>query len=85
MRAKFEVYEVKVTQRAGDSVKTVEEEIRMRAVSDADFDEDGASEDNDFARWTPSGELTMTITNPALFGRLHVGYKFYLDFTRADA
>jgi hypothetical protein len=55
----------------------------MMAVSDKPFDADGNSEDNSFAKWTPSGELKMTITNPNLFGKLVEGQKYYLDFTLA--
>ncbi|WP_204367562.1 hypothetical protein [Janthinobacterium sp. HH01] len=45
---------------------------------------DGSDEDNSFARWTPSAELTMTINNPDLLGKFKVGDKFYVDFTPAD-
>lgn len=56
----------------------------MRAVSDAPFDQEGNSEDSSFARYTPSGELAITITNPNLIGGFAAGEKYYLDFTKAD-
>ena len=77
MRAKFQVMEV---QRQGET----SQQVRLMAVTDKPFDTDGKSEDNDFSRWTPSGELNMAITNPMLDGKLVVGQKFYLDFTPAE-
>jgi hypothetical protein len=45
---------------------------------------DGSDEDNTFAKFSPSGELTLSIANPALLGKIEPGQKFYLDFTPAD-
>jgi hypothetical protein len=45
---------------------------------------DGAGEDNTYAKFSPSGELTLTIANPALLGVIEPGQKFYLDFTPAE-
>lgn len=56
-------------------------ELRMLPVSGS-FDKDGNSEDNSFARWTPSGELRMTITNPALFDTFKQGDAYYLSFSQ---
>lgn len=44
---------------------------------------DGSDEDNTFAKFSPSGELSLTIANPALVGKIEPGTKFYLDFTVA--
>ena len=77
MRAKFQVTEV--IPHSPDC-----EEIKMRAVSDAAFDPEGNSEDSSFARWTPSGELSITITNPNLISTIKTGEKYYLDFTKAE-
>lgn len=49
------------------------------------FGPNGESEDNSFARWTPSGELKLDVTNPDLLGRFKPGQKFYVDFTEAPA
>jgi hypothetical protein len=57
MRAKFRL--TKVTKHS-----PTHEELEFHAVTTKPFDAEGASEDNDFARWTPSGELKMTVTNP---------------------
>jgi hypothetical protein len=44
---------------------------------------DGSDENNSFAKWTPSAELKMSITNPALIGKFFIGQEFYVDFTPA--
>lgn len=81
MRAKLQINSVTETTNDKDEVTQVE--IRMIPVSTKPFDKDGNSEDNSFARWTPSGSVQLTITNPVFFGRFKVGQKFYADFTEA--
>lgn len=81
MRAKFEVAEV-TPQHEGTA--SALEELKFRAVTTKDFDPDGNSEDNSFSRWTPTGELVMTVTNPDLHGKFAVGEKYYLDFSKAE-
>ncbi|HEY0548178.1 MAG TPA: hypothetical protein VGF13_01175 [Verrucomicrobiae bacterium] len=80
MRAKFRVTKVETSGTTTPAFETVS----MMAVSEKPFDQDGNSEDNSFARWTPSGELKMAIQNPALFGKLKEGQTFYLDFTKVE-
>jgi hypothetical protein len=77
MRAKFQVNRV---ENFGETTQ----QVCMLAVTNKPFDKDGASEDNSFARWTPTGSLTMTISNPALMGALKEGERYYLDFTKAE-
>lgn len=48
------------------------------------YPDDGSDEDNTFAKFSPSGELSLTVANPALIGQFKVGQKYYLDFTEAD-
>ena len=76
MRAKMEVGEV-VRHRG-------QETLTFSAVCSSEFGPEGESEDNTFARYTPSAGLEMTITNPDLLGKFNPGDKFYLDFTPAD-
>jgi len=57
------------------------EEIIFSAVSANKYPEDGSDENNTYAKWTPSAELKMSITNPALIGKISVGQEFYVDFT----
>tara|TARA_Y100000310_G_scaffold302008_1_gene338953 strand:+ start:362 stop:583 length:222 start_codon:yes stop_codon:yes gene_type:complete len=70
MRAKFRVVDV-VTSKEHD-------DIVMCAVT-----EDGG-EDQTFAKYTPGGDLTIMVSNPALRGQFKVGDKYYLDFTKAE-
>lgn len=77
MRAKMVVESV---QRFATS-----EILKFRAVSKSTpYPADGTDEDNTFAKWSPSGELQLTVTNPELFGKLNPGEKYYLDFSKAD-
>lgn len=76
MRAKLQIESV--TQYVGN------EQLVLRAVQGKKvFGTQGESEDNTFARWTPSAELKMTITNPDLLGKFKPGQRFYVDFVEA--
>lgn len=76
MRAKMRVESV---QNHG-----VTESLRLQAVCPPKFNEDGTSEDNTFARYTPYAQLDMGITNPALVGTFKPGQVFYVDFTEVE-
>ena len=77
MRAKMAVQSV---SKQGDA----QESLSMGAVTGkGPFGAKGESEDNTYARYTPSGSISLSITNPALIGRFKVGQKFYVDFTEA--
>lgn len=82
MVAKFRVTSVQSFGSTSEPVTS--ERITMSAVSDKPFDPSGNSDDNTFARWTPSGELTISIQNPALFGKIKEGQKYYLNFAQAE-
>lgn len=47
-----------------------------------------AGDDHDanaaWSKWTPSGELRLTITNPDIFPQLRNGRAFFVDFTPVD-
>jgi hypothetical protein len=76
MRAKLKVTNVQKGETS--------ERLTLAAVyKDGAYPEGGADEDNTFAMYTPSADLTMTINNPALVGQFNVGDKFYVDFTPA--
>jgi hypothetical protein len=77
MRAKMKVADMSITETS--------DRVHMLAVSKPEgYPADGSDEDNTFALWTPQGELTITINNPALLGKLRPGKKLYLDFYEAD-
>jgi hypothetical protein len=75
MRAKMQVS--KVERFAG------QDRITCNAVAAKSYPADGADEDNTYAKFSPSGELSLTIANPVLLGKIEPGQKFYLDFTPA--
>ena len=82
MRAKFQV---SLVQRfAGYDGEPGQDKITANAVAAKAYPADGSDEDNTYAKFSPQGELTLTIANPALVGKIEPGTKFYLDFTPAD-
>lgn len=61
------------------------ERVTFRAVGRSGaYPEDGGDEDNTFAKFTPSGDASFYIANPALFGKFEAGQRYYVDFTPAD-
>ena len=79
MRAKMRITRIE-TFEGGN------EKLHLAAVAkDGGYPADGSDEDNSFARWSPQGELTLTIANPSLHGKFEPGETYYLDFTRADS
>lgn len=81
MRAKFVVGEVSDvrTEHGGTSQK-----VSMRPVTTSSYGDNGENEDNTFARYTPSGEIRLQITNPDLNGKINPGEVYYIDFTPAN-
>jgi hypothetical protein len=57
--------------------------IRAYPVAASGYPADGSDENNSYAKWSPSGEFTLSITNPALSNRIKEGDVFYVDFTPA--
>jgi hypothetical protein len=41
-------------------------------------------EDNSYARATPQGTITMTVTVPTVIETMAIGKVFYVDFTPAE-
>lgn len=76
MRAKLQIESV--TTRQGN------ESIKFHAVcKSGGYTGDGSDEDNTFARFSPSANLEIAITNPDLLGKFKPGEKYYVDFTPA--
>lgn len=44
----------------------------------------GGDENQEWSKYTPSGYLEMTITNPAAFEQFEEGAEYYITFTRAE-
>ena len=80
MRAKMLVASV-IPHESGEG-----ETLNFSAVSKSDpYDEDGSDENNTYANFTPTANLSMEVVNPALLGKIKVGEAYYLDFTLAEA
>lgn len=59
---------------------TYSEEFEFNAV----YGGTSNKEDNTYSEATPSGQIKMTVTNKALWGKFSPGQTFYLDFTIAE-
>lgn len=83
MRAKFLIVAVTPASPENGGI----EKLEMCAVGgDAvqhGYPETGDDEDNNYAHWSPSAALSISIANPALHGQYQAGQKFYVDFTPA--
>lgn len=66
----------KVTEH-GDAIEVIANPV----CSCKPYGPNGESEDNTFARYTPSGEIKLWINNPDLKDKIKVEQKFYVDFT----
>ena len=78
MRAKMRVVSVK-------KVHDGQEDLVFTAVSKRDgYPEGGNDENNTYAQFTPMADLSMSIQNERLFGKLKEGDEVYLDFTLVE-
>ena len=77
MRAKMKVSAVTLTEY-GEIIKAAP------VCGNKPFGPNGESEDNTFAKFTPSGSLELTVNNPELLGKIKPGQNFYVDFTLAE-
>ena len=79
IRAKFKCDAIHQLHDAGKPVGTVAAEIvKLTPV----YGKDG-SENAQWSKWTPSGELTMQINNPGAFGAFKLGAEYFIDITPA--
>jgi len=76
MRAKLQVSSV--TLHTGCEV------LKFSAVAAKAYPADGSDDDNSYAKWSPVADLNLTVTNPALFGKIKPGQKYYVDFILAE-
>ena len=74
VRGKFAVS--KVTNHSATSTYV---EVELGAVYGGSTN----AEDNSYSAATPSGKITMTLTNPDAVAKLPIGGVFYVDFTPA--
>ena len=72
VRAKFTCQEIRhMFTQSPDAVCA---EIRLTAV----YGE--GNENASWSKWTPSGEIKMTITNPAAIDKFELGRSYFVDF-----
>jgi hypothetical protein len=69
-----------VARHADQNGGTACEMITMSAVYS---DKDGAA-NKQWAQWTPTGQLSFTVTNPAALGKVLPGQFYYLDLIPTD-
>lgn len=85
MRAKMVVTEiVRVGYPNGAAGFQKQDRIKFAAVAAKKYPDDGSDEDNTYARFSPSGELSLTIANQDLIGKIEPGQNFYIDFTPVE-
>lgn len=84
MRAKMVVTEVNRSGFLNGNGFQKQDRIKCVAVAAKSYPADGADEDNTYAKFSPAGEVTLTIANPDLIGKIEPGQKFYIDFTLAE-
>lgn len=80
MRAKMKINHI--DKRNSDAGQ---ETLYFNPVCASRYPEDGSDENNTYARFSPSGMLSLTVCNPALIGKFAEGEEYYLDFTLAAA
>ena len=61
-----------------------QETLYLNAVSASRYPEDGSDENNTYAKFSPSGMISLTIANPALLGKFAKDEEYYIDFTKAS-
>jgi hypothetical protein len=69
---------VAITPFATGRAEDVCVEVRLMAVYD-----DGVEENKSWSKYTPNGNLSMTITNQAAIDAFELGKSYFVDFTPA--
>lgn len=69
-----------VKRSAGYEGKIESEEITLSAVCS---DKEG-SVNKQWSKWTPYGNLSFTVNNANVFGRILPGQFYYVELTRVD-
>jgi hypothetical protein len=64
------------------------EEVQMRAVQgnkvSKGYPADGSDEDNTYAKFSPSADFRLLVTNKALHGQFKPEQRYYVDLTPAE-
>lgn len=75
VRAKFWVTEI--NHRHCRDSSEVNAEIKLEPV----YDEDN----KDWSKWTPSGSISMSVTNPGAIAQFELGKQYFVDFRPATS
>lgn len=78
VRAKFFVKSI-LALHNGNHEADQASEVKLGPVYGTDADDPNAS----WSKYTPSGEISMTITNPAAVDQFELGGEYFVDFTKA--
>lgn len=75
-------YVKEINHRATGQPEQVNVEVKLAAAFGSYLN--GLPEGNsDWSKWTPAGELSMTITNPAAVDQFEIGSVYRLTFDKA--
>jgi hypothetical protein len=84
IRAKFRVNDIQEWKfndnKTGETVKTGEQ-VFLSPV----YSSDPTTENYSFSQATPSGQISMGITNPGAWGFFERGAEYVIDFNKAEA
>lgn len=83
MRAKVRVSSVtppSVSVSPGVEMAPAQTVVAYPVAKSEAYPADGSDENNTYAKWSPSGKVELTITNPALSNKIAEGDEFYVDF-----
>ncbi len=80
VRAKFWVKEIKHAHQGPPNA--VYADVKLAPCYGA-YPGGDSEENKSFAKYTPSGEITLGITNPDAIGFFELGKAYYIDFTPA--
>jgi hypothetical protein len=69
-----------VKRYAGQDGSIQAEEITLSAVCSGDEN----SANKQWSKWTPQGNLSFTVNNPPVFGKILPGQFYYLDLILTD-
>lgn len=83
MRAKVRVSGVS-EHKSEDGNTKYSEKLTFNAVAASSYPADGSDENNTYAKFSPSADFSITVANPALWGKFEAGKEYYVDFTPAD-
>ncbi|SDA48139.1 hypothetical protein [Sinorhizobium sp. NFACC03] len=76
-------YMKEINHRATSQPGDVNVEIKLAAAFGGYLQ--GLPEGNgDWSKWTPQGELSMTVTNPAAIDQFEIGAVYRLTFEKAE-